>query len=346
MTHSGSAIVLAGPAELAEAVGYLLGYQPDPGAIVTLGLRGQAVAFGTCINIGDLRATTIAEAAADVAQRLAVNDITQAVLLAYGPRDLIDDAAAASSTALHTRDVAVVHTLRVDGGRCYCMSADACLPVGGAPIRSHGPVSAAAVYAGLSVQPDRTSLAELYAPLDGGRRLAMDEAFERADARLRALVYEDRAGDRDRPRLRADAAGVLLAHGVPAVDAAFSSATRGRDLPDDDTAWLLMLLAYLPVRDHAWKQITASDNQHRLLRGLMQRAPDDLAAPPACLLAFWALLTGHGPIANIALDRARTADPTYTLTGLLTTAMHAAIPPGTLHEVFTQALAHDDTNTN
>jgi hypothetical protein len=346
MTHSGSAIVLAGPAEVAEAVGYLLGYLPDPGAIVTLGLRGRAVAFGTCINIGDLRATTITEAAADIAQRLAVNDISKAILLGYGPPDLIGEPAAATSAALHTHDIDVLHTLRVDGGRCYCMSADACLPAGGAPIRPSGPAAAAAVYAGLSVQPDRASLAQLYAPLDGQRRLAMDEAFDRADARLHQLVYQDQTGEQDPPLLRADAADRLLAAGVTAADAAFALAARGRELPDDDTAWLLILLQHLPIRDHAWKQVTASDSHHQLLRGLLQRAPDDLAAPPACLLAFWALLSGNGPVANIALDRARTADPAYTLTHLLTTAMHAAIAPGKLHDLFAQALAHDGKDVN
>jgi hypothetical protein len=328
-------ITIEHPGELAALVGYLLGYQPADGAIVVLGRRDNRLALGSCISVPDPQQQPLRHTASSIAGHLVRNSITQAYLLAYGPVELIAGPADLCAAVLAGSGVDVLDTLRVDQGRCYCLADEPCLPDHGVPIATSGPAAATAVYAGLVAQPDRDSLTRLYAPWTGRQRQAMSEALDRADTRLRALLYDDSA----QPRMRDDAAAILHAHGTHAVDEAFTLATDGKELTDDDAAWLLMLLAYLPVRDHAWVQITATDHHHELLRSLLRRAPDDLVAPPACLLAFWALLAGHATIANIALDRARTADPDYTLGRLLTVAQQAAIPPNELHAMFTQAFA-------
>ena len=56
-------------------------------------------------------------------------------------------------------------------------------------------------------------------------------------------------------------------------------------------------------------------------------APATEAAPVASLLAVCAWLSGDGAAARVALDRAATADPTYSLATLLTAALDSGLPP-------------------
>ena len=60
---------------------------------------------------------------------------------------------------------------------------------------------------------------------------------------------------------------------------------------------------------------------------VVRRAPDDLLAAPAALLAFAAWLAGHGALAWCAVDRCQAVQPDYALAarvaGLLVDAVAA-----------------------
>ena len=79
----------------------------------------------------------------------------------------------------------------------------------------------------------------------------------------------------------------------------------------------------------AWAEMTRGNaGKHvDLWRDLVRRAPDDLVAGPAALLGFSAWLSGDGPLAWCAVDRCQSAEPGYSLAGLLSQALAGAVPP-------------------
>jgi hypothetical protein len=109
-------------------------------------------------------------------------------------------------------------------------------------------------------------------------------------------------------------------------------------LSDAQAAWISVLLMAMPVRDYAWQLTGDSDDHGRLWTDLTRRARPDLAAGPACLLAYHAMLRGNGGLANIAIQRALDTDPDYSMAQLLRVAINTGLPP----DVLRAALAHGD----
>jgi hypothetical protein len=103
----------------------------------------------------------------------------------------------------------------------------------------------------------------------------------------------------------------------------------GVPLDDHDAGRLLNLMTDIDVRDVAWAEMTR-DNARRhveLWRGVVRRTPVHLLAPPATLLAFAAWLAGDGALAWCALDRAKEADPDYSMAMLVERALTCAVAP-------------------
>jgi len=65
----------------------------------------------------------------------------------------------------------------------------------------------------------------------------------------------------------------------------------------------------------------------RLWTDLVRRAQPGYVAAPASLLAVTAWQEGNGALANIALDRALTDTPGYSMAVLLRDALDAGVPP-------------------
>ena len=62
-------------------------------------------------------------------------------------------------------------------------------------------------------------------------------------------------------------------------------------------------------------------------------------APAATLLAFAAWLSGDGALAWCALDRARTADPDYSMAALVERALTCAVPPSSWEPLTEESLS-------
>ena len=69
------------------------------------------------------------------------------------------------------------------------------------------------------------------------------------------------------------------------------------------------------------------DAHTRLWTDVVRRAEPTYLPSPACLLAFTAWQSGNGALANVALDRALTADPGYSMALLLRDTIDAGAPP-------------------
>ena len=83
----------------------------------------------------------------------------------------------------------------------------------------------------------------------------------------------------------------------------------GRDgvrLDDKDAARLLVAVEAIPIRDRLWLDMTRGNaaTHVSLWTDLTKRAPAEVRAAPASLLAFGSWLSGHGAMAWCALDRA------------------------------------------
>jgi len=90
-------------------------------------------------------------------------------------------------------------------------------------------------------------------------------------------------------------------------------------------AWLGLLLTHLRVRDEAW--VRTDETHLAWWRDVLRRIEPAYAAAPASITAYAAYLSGNGALANVALDRADTADPDYAMSRLMRDIMRAAVPP-------------------
>ncbi|MGH3346486.1 MAG: DUF4192 family protein, partial [Nocardioides sp.] len=96
-----------------------------------------------------------------------------------------------------------------------------------------------------------------------------------------------------------------------------------------DAARLLEAVAVTEVREAVWTGAdrTAATAAVRFWTDLVRRAPDDLVADAAAVLAFHCWLSGDGARAWCAVDRALAADPEQGLARLVGDLLEAAFPP-------------------
>jgi hypothetical protein len=134
------------------------------------------------------------------------------------------------------------------------------------------------------------------------------------------------------PRAVAD---VESARGGPPAPDDWVAATLGEWVPRAEpppaevAARLLASIAVPSVRDAAWTGVPRSGARDhvRFWEAMVRRAPDDLVAHAAAVLALCAWVTGDGALAWCAVDRAREGDADHTLAALVADLLTAAVPP-------------------
>jgi hypothetical protein len=333
-------------AELLALVPYALGYSPQD-SLVAVGFHNQRVTFGTRMDLptaGTPR-TEIHARLHQFAAAVARQDTTEAVIVGYGPASLVDPVTDDLQDLFASHGVPVRELLRVEDNRYFsylCHDPSCCPPEGTVFDPASSAVAAYATVAGRVVQPDRAALAATLAPIEGLAMAGMREAGQRA----RALLDERAAAavascdtkpvpssvpdpGPDEPQARKVSAIQEMAEqaGREAVVRAFEQCRAGDALSDDDAAWLLLLLTYLPVRDFAFTYSDHVDDHVRLWTDLTRRAEPGLVSAPASLLAFAAWRCGEGTLARLALERALADDPTYSMARLLTELLVSGVSP-------------------
>lgn len=323
-SSDGAALAVRSPLDLLAAVPYLLGFHPESSLVVG-GLRAGYLIFTARVDLPPPGAPerAIRSRARQVAAVVERQGVSGTLLIGYGPPDAVRPLLAAVRAALLARHLPIDDELRVEDGRYYSLTCtnDACCPPGGRPLEPSGStVPAAATVAGEVALKDRAALAARIAPVDGAARKAATAATGRADDRLSALLAT--ASSTDLLGARA-----LRSAGMAALEEAIAHHRAGDRLGDDDVAWLTVVLLHPPVRDHAWTATDGSDWAIDLWTDVLRRAAEDLVAAPATLLSFAAWQAGRGPLANVALDRALRADPTYPPALLMEEVLWQGIPP-------------------
>ncbi|MCG5219826.1 DUF4192 domain-containing protein [Streptosporangium sp. KLBMP 9127] len=322
-----SSLLLSSPVDVLAAVPYLLGFHPAD-SLVVIGLTGDPPRGQVCVTTRwDLPIEP--GVAAQLVPLTRREQVTQIVLVGYGPGARVTPAVDEIRALAETAGLRVIEALRVERGRFWsyvCARAECC-PAEGTPYDpAASPVPAQATLNGMVALRDRAALERSAAPLSDTAREAMREATARAI---------DEMGRRVRACRDADGfAAAFVADGLARVRAAIETYQEGRRLCDDDVARLGLALAVIRIRDEAWTLIDdPSLRTHLALWGDLTRRLEPRFVPPAAaLLGLSAWRDGDCALAGIALERALAADPGYSMANLLMHALHHFLSPGMLAE--------------
>lgn len=313
-------LTLTSPADILAAVPYLVGFHPHDSLIV--------------IGIDDAEVKVTARwdlpvppgALSPLPQLMARERVTRLVAVGYGPGErvtpAIDQLRALTPTTL-------CEALRADQGRYWSYLCDLphCCPPEGTPYDPvSSPIATEAIVSGLVALPDRATVEATVAPLSGPVRLAVRKATADAVAELRAKL----SASSDADAFARD----FVSRGLIRVRAAIATAQAGGRIDDRQAARLGLDLAVIRVRDEAWTLLDdATQPAHlHLWKDLTRRLEPRFVPPAASLLAMAAWRSGTGALASIALDRALSLDPAYSMAGLLRHAMQHLLAPQSLTE--------------
>jgi hypothetical protein len=348
-------ITLRSPAELADALPYLLGFHPTD-SVVMVALHGGRGRFGGRLRLGIPRspkdwppvAEQLAGYLVEGSERRGARPDGILIFLCQDPAvgetgrqvmERLRPLAQRLRTACGSRDVPVHEALCITGGRfwSYCCPDVRCCPPEGTALVQAGTsvMAAAATYAGIHV---RGSLREMEARLEPW-------AAPGAEKQLRAL---DEAGAALVPRILDRDSREQV--GRETIRLARSLVKRLRETPpgDDDTdAWddslvghdeaaaLILGLQDRETRDRAAEWMEGPDAQPalRLWRSLSRRCVGpyaEHATAPLTLAGWVAWSTGDEPTARVALGLALRLDPHYVFAQLLHEACNEGLDPEAL----------------
>ncbi|MEW2545448.1 DUF4192 domain-containing protein [Streptomyces sp. NPDC047002] len=371
-------ITLRGPAELVDALPYILGFRPTD-SVVVITLHGRQARFGSRLRLGIPADTEGWQAAADHAVAHAVEAAGRrrarpdGVLL-FLWRD--PDTAAGETgrqvmerlrplaellrTACGTRDLPVMEALCVSGGRfwSYCCEDPRCCPPDGGEAMLPGTsvIAAHAAYAGLRV---RGSIEELEARITPRSRTcpeAQARAFDRAGGTAvpeilgggrEAVADRTLSLARDLIRRLATVQGPppAVPGGEPAAEAA-ADALDDALLQDAEVAAVVVGLQDRDTRDRAaaWTDDPQAGAALRLWRALARRCSGvyvEYGAAPLALAGWYAWAAGDEPSARAAVSRALAVDPDYQLARLLNEAYDRGVDTAALRSCFDPAPARE-----
>jgi hypothetical protein len=283
------------PEDLLAVVPVVLGFDPeDSVAMLTF---GGSETFHARVDIGPPGgADEVVDLLLEPALRHAV---ARVVFVVYGPDTLyVGQLVRRLRRDFGRAGIEVVEVLRAHDGRWFAPGRPGA-PADGVPYEiDHHLFRAQAVAEGMVVHGSRAELEAVLQP---------SPAVEEVAKAVRTAVPSP-------PGEIADLVDVRLDAGR------FSTLELAR---------VLLGLLDLRGRDAAWSAISrdVATLHVRLWTDAVQRAPDDLVAAPAAVLAVAAWLAGHGALAWCAVDRCRAADPDNTLAGLVAALLSRAVPP-------------------
>ncbi|MFF7358119.1 DUF4192 domain-containing protein [Streptomyces filipinensis] len=349
-------VTLRTPAELADALPYLLGYRPeDSMVLVALHDRESRGRFGGRARLGipaneedwEAAARQLAHGLVTGSERRGARPEQMVAYICQEPspgesgRDVkrrLERLAHLLRTQCGDLDVPVIEALCISDGRfwSYCCPAEGCCPGDGSPMGLPGTsvLAAAATYAGIQVRGTLRELRARLQPWETTAALEQEIALDAAGMSLvprildegsRATVAEETLGLAERVIRRFAAAAPV-------------SGTHPADLRDDgllahdEAATLILGLQDRTTRDRAavWMEGDEAGPALRLWRALARRCVGpygEHAAAPLTLAGWVAWSTGDELEAREALAMALGADPDYLFARLLHQACNEGIDP-------------------
>ncbi|SNX64490.1 uncharacterized protein DUF4192 [Streptomyces sp. TLI_55] len=354
--HGDEQVTLRTPAELADALPYLLGYRPED-SIVLVALRdkdgrgrfGGRARLGIPANADDWPAVAgqLAHGLITGSERRGARPDQMVAYLCQEPgpgesgREVMErlrPLAQQLRVECGTRDVPVIEALCISDGRfwSYCCVSEACCPPEGQSMGLPGTsvLAAAATYAGLQVRGTLRELRGRLMPWENASVLAQEIALDTAGMAIVPRIL-DEAG-----RAGVAAETLELAEQVmrrfeqaPAVSGILTADLRDDQLlGHDEAASLILGLQDRTTRDRAaeWMEGDAAGPALRLWRALARRCVGpygEHAAAPLTLAGWVAWSTGDQLEAREALAMALGADPDYLFARLLHQACNEGLDP-------------------
>ncbi|MGW4686181.1 DUF4192 domain-containing protein [Streptomyces sp. NPDC004244] len=347
-------ITLRSPAELADALPYLVGFHPTD-SLVMVAVHGEGGRFGGRLRLG----IPTAPAEWEDTARLVADCLVQGSERRAGKPDGIilflcqDPSVGESGQRVMTRlrplaqrirlacgalDVPVLEALCISGGRywSYCCPDERCCPAEGSVLAAPGTsvAAAAATFAGLRIRGSLREIEARLAPLRGATAREMERALDQAAATLVPKIL-DGASREDIGTETITLARTLMrrltlappVEGGPGADD-WDDALLGHD----EAATLILGLQDRETRDIAaeWMEDEEAAPALRLWRALARRcvgAYGEHAAAPLTLAGWVSWSTGDEPTARIALGLALQADADYRFAQLLHHACNEGIDP-------------------
>ncbi|MFG3407911.1 DUF4192 domain-containing protein [Streptomyces sp. NPDC048142] len=357
-------IILRGPAELADALPYLMGFYPND-SVVMVALHGGRGRFGGRLRLGIPQAPgewgpvadQLAECLISGSERREGRPDAIVIFLCQDSPDgsggrltmeRLRPFAQRLRTACGALDVPVLEALCISDGRywSYCCPDPRCCPDQGNPLAMPGTtvMAAAATYAGVHV---RGTLRDMEARLQPWRTPAavttQEEALDRAGPALVPRLLDERA------RREVAAETLRLARTLmdrieesqPAPPA-LSDAGDDQLISSDEAAAVILGLQDRETRDKAaaWMEGAEAQAALRLWRTLARRCVGpygEHAAAPLTLAGWVSWSTGDEPGARVALTLALRADPDYTFAQLLHRACNEGLDPEALRRCLREA---------
>lgn len=349
-------VTLRTPAELADALPYLLGYRPEDSIVLVAlhdgerrGRFGGRARLGIPAHADDWPsvADQLAQGLVKGSERRGARPESMVAYLCQEPgpaesgRDVMErlrPLAQLLRTACGRLDVPVVEALCISDGRfwSYCCPGQGCCSSEGQSMGLPGTsvLAAAATYAGLQVRGSLREFTARFIPWEGA---AADEQQAALDTASMALVPRilDAEG---RAEVAEETLGLARQIRKRFADAPPVSGTRPADLRDDgllehdEAADLILGLQDRTTRDRAaeWMEGDEAGPALRLWRALARRCVGpygEHAAAPLTLAGWVAWSTGDELEAREALAMALGADPDYLFARLLHQACNEGLNP-------------------
>ncbi|MET8680560.1 DUF4192 domain-containing protein [Streptomyces sp. NPDC004647] len=356
-------ITLRSPAELADALPYLMGFHPDD-SVVLVALHGGRGRFGGRLRLG---IPSSPEEWPDVAGQLAECLVTGSekrgsrpegviVFLCQDPhggesgQDVMErlrPLAQRLRTACGELDVPVLEALCISDRRfwSYCCPDVRCCPAEGAQLALPGTsvMAAAATYAGIQVRGSLREMEARLAPLTSPAMAAQEGALDAATAELVPRIL----GGVGRETVCGETLDLVKRLLVRFADVPASGSPRATDVLDDalvtdeEAAAIILGLQDRTTRDRAaeWMEGPEAEPALRVWRAMARRCVGvygDHAAPPLTLAGWVAWSSGDEPAARVALGMALRADPDYLFAKLLHQGANEGLDPELLRRCLRQ----------
>ncbi|MFF4983538.1 DUF4192 domain-containing protein [Streptomyces sp. NPDC001046] len=349
-------VTLRTPAELADALPYLLGYRPEDSIVLVAlhdrdgrGRFGGRARLGIPANADDWpsAARQLAHGLVRGSERRGRRPESMVAFLCQEPgrgetgREVMErlrPLAQRLRTECGSLDAVVVEALCISEGRywSYCCDNAACCSPEGARMGLPGTsvLAAAATYAGIQVRGTLRELRARLLPWESAAALEQEAALDKASMELVPRILDD-AG---RAAVAEDTLELAAAVLDRFAEARPVSGTLLADLRDDEllgcdeAAKLLLGLQDRSTRDRAaeWMEGDEAGSALRLWRSLARRCVGpygEHAAAPLTLAGWVAWSTGDELEAREALAMALGADPDYLFARLLHQACNEGLDP-------------------
>ncbi|MDT0392582.1 DUF4192 domain-containing protein [Streptomyces dubilierae] len=349
-------VTLRTPAELADALPYLLGYRPEDSIVlVALHDKDGHGRFGGRARLGipaheddwPSAARQLAHGLVKGSERRGARPESMVAFLCQEPEkgltgrqvmERLRPLAQRLRVECGSLDVVVVEALCISEGRywSYCCDNPVCCSPEGAPMGLPGTsvLAAAAAYAGIQVRGTLKELRARLQPWETASALQQEAALDAASMALVPRIL-DEAGRTEVADETLDLAARMLDRlaGTEPVSGMLLADLRDDELiGHDEAARLILGLQDRSTRDRAaeWMEGDEAARALRLWRTLARRCVGpygEYAAAPLTLAGWVAWSTGDELEAREALAMALAADPDYLFARLLHQACNEGLEP-------------------